>query len=269
MKIGESEFNDTPIPGTERARPKEIMGGFAKGLRVIEAFADSVDDKLSISNVARLSGLDRAVARRCILTLLHTGYINTDGKRYHLTPRILRLSNSFLAASLPRSLSPTLESVSEKIHESCSASVLDDTAIIYIARASQRRVMSVGLHIGSRLPAFCTSMGRVLLASLGEEKVIDVLKRSPLEPLTRKTRVDVDELLKEISKVRKKGFALVDQELEMGLRSISVPVYNVSGKVVAAINVGVHASRITSRQLTKKVLPVLLEAQSELSQVLP
>jgi len=269
MDAERSRPSTVAIPGISGENRKEIMGGFAKGLRVIEAFADNVDDKLSIAEIARLSGLDRAVARRCILTLLHTGYINSDGKRYFLTPRILRLSNAYLAASLPSLLDSTLDAVSKRIHESCSASVLEDTEIIYIARASHHRVMSIGLHVGSRLPAFCTSMGRVLLAALPEDQAREILERSSREQLTPKTRTDVDALLKEIRKVRSDGYALVDQELEMGLRSISVPIYNISRKVVAALNVGVHASRVTSRQLLTEVLPVISEAQSQLARVLP
>ena len=150
---------------------REIMGGFLKGLSVIEAF-DRGREALTIAEVAKTTGLDRATARRCLLTLLRLGYAETNGRQFRLTPRILRLGFAYLAATpLPRLVQPHLDRLSDLSQGSCSVSVLDDTEIVYVARATQRRVLSIGLNVGSRLPVDCTSMGRVLLASLPETQL--------------------------------------------------------------------------------------------------
>lgn len=244
------------------------MGGFAKGLSVIEAFSNN-HEGMSIADIARITGLDRATARRCIITLVNTGYATANGRLYSLTPRVLRLSSAYLNASLPRLLQPSLESLAEKLHESCSAAILDKTEIMYIARASQHRVMSIGLQIGSRLPAYCTSMGRVLLAALPTEEARERLRSTERKPLTPHTLTKIDDLMEELNSVRGAGYAINDQELELGLRSIAVPVRNIAGKVVAALNVGVPAAHISTTQLRKAFLPQLLDETAKLAEVLP
>jgi IclR family pca regulon transcriptional regulator len=247
----------------------EIMGGFLKGLSVIEAF-DRDHDALAIADVARLTGLDRATARRCLLTLARLGYAESDGRRFRLTARVLRLGYAYLsAAALPRLIQPYLERLSEATGESCSASVLDGDEIVYVARASQRRVLSIGLSVGSRLPAFCASMGRVLLAALPPEDARRLFSRAPLPKLTPATVTDVGRLMAILDEVRAQDFAIIDQELEIGLRSIAVPLRNGQGKVVAALNVGLQAARMAPERMIEDILPKLRSVQDEVARLLP
>lgn len=240
------------------------MGGFAKGLAVLEAFGRR-GTGMTIADTARLTGLDRATARRCLLTLEQLGYATHDGKFFSLTVRVLALGHAYLAsAPLPSQLQPFLEQLSAAHEESCSASTLDGTDIIYIARASQRRVMSIGLGVGSRLPAYCASMGRVLLAALPDAEVMAILDRSRLRANTPKTIVDKAALLAEIARVREQGYALIDEELEIGLRSIAIPIYNASRATVAAINTGVQTSRLSCEQLRRDILPRMIDVQRQL-----
>jgi len=246
----------------------DFVSGFAKGLRVIEAFGES-DRRLSIADVAKKTGLDRATVRRSLLTLFELQYADYDGKFFTLTPRILRLGHSYLSATpLPTLLQPHLDVLAEKTGQSSSASVLDDTQILYIARASQRRVMSINLNPGSRLPAYCSSMGRVLLAALSDSNARDVLARSDLRANTDRTLVDPDAIMSELGRVRELGYALIDQELELGLRSIAVPLKNRRGETIAALNVGAPAAHISLEQMTYDVLPLLKEAAENIMPLL-
>lgn len=246
----------------------DVMGGFAKGLSVIEAF-DEDHEALSIADVSRLTGLDRATARRCLLTLLKGGYASTDGRLFTLTPRVLRLGYAYLtAAPLPRRLQPFLERLSEATQESCSAAIMDGTDIVYVARVAQRRVMSIALNTGSRLPAYCSSMGRVLLAAMAPEEARGLLERSDRRAMTAKTLTGIEDLMTELDRVRQAGYALVDQELELGLRSIAVPIITAGGRVVAAMNTGAQAARASSARLKTEILPLMLDVQAELRRVL-
>ena len=247
---------------------RDIMGGLAKGLLAIETFtADR--PRQSIAEVSASSGLDRATARRCLLTLAHLGYADYDGKYFTLTPRILRLGTACLATMpLPQMVQPLLDRLSDQLGESSSVSILDGAEIVYVARAAQRKVMSIALMPGSRLPAFCTSMGRVMLAALPETEAREMLDASPLLPRTRLTRTDVETIMAELETVKVQGFALIDQEVEMGLRSIAVPVLNARGATIAALNVGVPATQDKVDELQKLYLPALLEVQAELKAML-
>lgn len=252
-----------PSPGDEAADPN-FMTSLARGLVVIRAFTEQ-QPRLSIAEVARLSGLPRAAARRCLLTLEKLGYAGSDGRSFFLRPKILALGYAFLSStSLPKAIQPFLERVSEQLHESCSAGVLDDDEVVYIARAATKRIMSVGLSVGSRLPAFWTSMGRVLLAQLPPAELQRRL--ATLEPhgFTDKTVTDKAQLLRLLEQVRQRGYCIVDQELEVGLRSVSVPVVNTGGQVVAAMNCGLQAQRVSRRELESRVLPVLQSTAQEL-----
>jgi IclR family pca regulon transcriptional regulator len=241
-----------------------FVEALARGLAVIRSF-DQEHERLTISEVARLAGLSRATARRSLLTLSALGYVGTNGKHFWLTPKILSLGHAYLSSTpLPRLLQPVLERVSEETGESCSASILEGGEIVYIARAATRRIISVGLGVGSRLPAYCTSMGRVLLAALEPAELEAYLERTPLRPLTPHTLTDPHLLRQELARVREKGYALVDQELELGLRSIAVPVHNARGKVLAAMNIGVQAGRVSQAELIDNLLPVLRRAARSL-----
>ncbi|CAM5354843.1 Pca regulon regulatory protein [Mycolicibacterium aubagnense] len=247
---------------------RDIMGGLAKGLSVIETFT-AERPRQSISEVSVASGLDRATARRCLLTLAHLGYADYDGKFFTLTPRVLRLGTACLATMpLPQLVQPLLDSLSEQIGESSSVSILDGADIVYVARAAQKKVMSIGLMPGSRLPAYCTSMGRVLLAALPEAAAGEILSRAPLTARTSHTLTDPEALVSEFARVRLQGHAIVDQEVELGLRSIAIPLYNSRGQTVAAMNVGVAASRTEVDDMIRLYLPAMIVVQAELRKLM-
>ena len=239
------------------------MLSLARGLAVIRAF-EHADEALSVSEVARRASLSRAAARRCLYTLERLGYAGGADGAFELKPKVLLLGNAYLgSATVARAAQPVLEAVSERLQESCSLSVLDGTDIVYVARAAMRRILSIGITVGTRLPAYCTSMGRVLLASLDDREQASVLSRLELTAHTPRTMTDLDALRTELKRVRAAGFALVDQELEIGLRSIAVPVHG-RGTVVAAINIGVHAARVDLRTMTRQYVPVLRSAAREI-----
>lgn len=268
------------VPATRRkgaqaaappARPvgdRNYMVVLEKGLSVIECF-DRQRTRLTIAEVAAITGLSRAAARRCLLTLTQLGYTEFNGKFFSLAPRVLRLGHAYLAsASLPQILQPFLERLREQTNESSSASVLDRHEIVYIARVSTKRIMSVGLSAGSRLPAYCTSMGRVLLAALPPDAARAMLEGIPRPALTARTVTRIDLLMAELAKVRQHGYCINDQELEVGLTSVAVPVIDSAGQTIAALNIGApsqHASRGVIRDL---FLPRLLQTQASLRPLL-
>ena len=249
-------------------RPGDMMGGFAKGLAVLSCFGQG-RERLTIAAVARATGLDRATARRCLITLERLGYARFEAGSYALTARVLSLGHAYLASTpLPEQLQPFLDRLAARIGESCSASILDGTEIVYIARSSQRRVMSISLGVGSRLPAYCASMGRVLLAALPGGEVGPLLARSARDALTPKTLTEPDALCAEIARVGQQGYCIVDEELEIGLRSLAVPIRNRSGQVVAALNTGVQTGRASVARLRDELLPELLAVQHQLASTL-
>jgi IclR family transcriptional regulator, pca regulon regulatory protein len=232
-----------------------------RGLAVIRAF-DAEHRELTLSEVARGTGLTRAAARRFLLTLVALGYVHFDGRRFSLRPRVLELGFAYLSSlSLPDVAEPHMEALVARINESSSISVLDDTDVVYVARVPTRRIMSITLAVGTRLPAYATSMGRVLLAALPDSELDERIARMDLRPLTPRTVTDADALRRVIAQVRRQGgHALVDQELEQGLRSAAVPIHDADGAVVAALNVSVHASRATMPELRARFLPPAREA---------
>jgi len=243
----------------------DYMLSLARGLSVIRAFGDG-RAALSVGEVSKRTGLSRAAARRCLHTLAVLGYAQAQEGAYVLTPAVLALGQAYLgSAPVARVAQPVLERVSEQLHESCSLAVLDDDDIVYLARASARRILSIGLSVGSRLPAVHTSMGRVLVAALPEAKRTRYIETLPLVRHTPKTIVDRRAFRAELARVAAQGFAIVDEELELGLRSIAVPVTRSDGTVVAAINVGAHAARLDVRALERDVLPVLRSAAAEIA----
>lgn len=246
---------------------RDIMGGLAKGLAVIETFtADR--PRQTIAEAAVAAGMDRATTRRCLLTLAHQGYADYDGKFFTLTPRVLRLGTACLATMpLPQMVQPWLDALSEELGESSSVSILDGAEIVYVARAAQRKVMSIALMPGSRLPAYCTSMGRVMLAALPEAQARDILA-AELPARTSHTLTDAAAILQELARVRAQGYAVIDQEVELGLRSIAVTVLNARGKVVAALNFGLPARGEPLQSVVDQYLPAMLRVQTELRRVL-
>lgn len=243
---------------------RDTMGGLAKGLRVIETFT-AERPRQSIGEAAAASGLDRATARRCLLTLAHNGYADYDGKYFILTPRILRLGTACLATMpLAQIVQPYLDRLSDQIGESSSVSVLDGAEIVYVARAAQQKVMSISLMPGSRLPAYCTSMGRVMLAALPVAELQALLAQAPFPARTPHALTSAQAIAQALDRVRHEGHAVIDQEVEIGLRSIAVPLMNARGRVIAALNVGLAAAHATAAELPGRYLAALSQIQSEL-----
>jgi IclR family transcriptional regulator, pca regulon regulatory protein len=225
-----------------------------RGLSVIRAF-DAEHRELRLSEVARATGLTRAAARRFLLTLVELGYMHFDGSRFSLRPRVLELGFAYLSSlSLPEIAAPHMEALVARLNESSSLSVLDDTDVVYVARVPTRRIMSITLAVGTRLPAYATSMGRVLLAGLPGDELEERLARIEVRQLTPRTVATEAALREVIDQVRRQGYAVTDQELEQGLRSAAVPIHDASGAVAAALNVSVHASRATMHDLRSRFL---------------
>ena len=237
------------------AQSSDFVQSLERGLAVIRAF-DSEHRELALSEVARSTGLTRAAARRFLLTLVKLGYVNFSQGRFSLRPRVLELGYAYLSSlSLPEVALPHMEALVAEVNESCSISVLDELDIVYVARVPTRRIMSITLAVGTRLPAFVTSMGRVLLAGLPDDELEERLERIEIVPLTPHTVKDKDELRSMLDAVRRQGYAATDQELEEGLRSLAVPLHSSSGAVTAALNVSVHASRASIASLRRDFLP--------------
>jgi IclR family pca regulon transcriptional regulator len=243
---------------------RDFILGLKKGLAVIECFDDE-HERLTCADVAVKTGLSRAAARRCLLTLSKLGYAHSDGKVFALSPRVLRLGYAYLlSASLPQLLQPFVEHLSERVHESCSAAILEGEDIVYVARAATRRIMSSGLCVGTRLPAYCTSMGRVLLASLAPEEARRRLAQIERRKLTPFTRTDLADLECILEQVRRDGYCIVDQELEVGLVSIAVPLVNNAGHVAGGMNVASSTTRVKAERLAERFLPGLIGVQKDL-----
>ena len=241
-------------------REAHFVQSLERGLAVIRAF-DAQRPELTLSEVARHCDLTRAAARRFLLTLADLGYVRTDGRLFRLTPRVLELGYAYLSSlSLPEVAAPHLERLVAEVHESSSMSVLDGDDIIYVARVPTARIMTVAINVGTRFPAYATSMGRVLLAALPSSELSAYLGRVRLEPLAPRTITSPEALRAELERVSAQGWAIVDQELEAGLRSVAAPVRDRAGTTVAAINVSVHASRTTLDGIRRKLVPPLRAA---------
>ena len=246
----------------------EFVQSLARGLRVLTAFS-SENPRLSLADAARLTGLTRATTRRCLHTLTQLGYAETNGKSFQLTPRVLDLGYAYLSsANLGAIAEPFMETLSEALDESVSLAVLDGTEIVYVARVPTKRIMSIGLALGSRLPAVVTSMGRVLLSSLPDEKLRGFLDQTTLIRYTKRTITDKSKLKQELLSIRRQQFALVDRELEEGLRSLAVPLSNRDGRIVAALNVGTQTERVPRETLLSSILPQLRRTAEQINEVL-
>ena len=239
----------------------DYVQSLARGLSVITAFSEE-SPALTLSEVAEKTKLTRATARRFLLTLVQLGYMRTDGKNFSLTPRVMELGYSYLASQgLSDVIAPRLRELSERAHESASAAILDGGDIVYIARSAGRKIMQVRITVGTRFPAAATSMGRVLLAALPEAEATALLHEHPAPALTAYTTTSASELTRELALVRQQGYALVDQELELGLRSLALPIHDTAGAVVAAINVSTTSGQPLDATLTQ-LLPALQECAS-------
>ena len=247
---------------------RNFVTSFARGLQVIESFYQEPQG-MTAARVARKTGLSRAAVRRFLMTLEMLGHAENSSGVYNLRPSILRIGCSYLSStSLPALAQPILEQVSERVHESTSLSALDEDNIIYLARHTSSRVLSVGLSVGSRLPAYCTSMGRVMLADLPRKDLAAYMARVKMKKWTSKTVTSKAGLMEILAKVAVDRYALVDGELEPGLRSLAVPIRTPQGRTVAAMNVGAHVSSVTVGDMLERILPVLQQNADVLSRLL-
>ncbi len=241
------------------------MRSFARGLEVIRSFSQQTPTQ-TLSEVALRTGLTRAGARRILLTLQALGYVDSDGRQFRLTPRILDLGFAYLSSMPFWSLAePEMESLADEIGESCSAAVLEGMDVVYVLRVHTHKIMRTSLGVGSRLPAYCTALGRVLLAGLDEAELRQRLLDSGIQRHTDHTVTDIEELVARIGQVRKQGWSLVNQELEEGLISVAAPIVNRSSKVVAAINISGQVNRTDVDAMKQRFLPALLLRASAIS----
>jgi IclR family transcriptional regulator, pca regulon regulatory protein len=246
----------------------DFIESLDRGLRVLEVFGGS-RQPMMLSDLAKAADLPRATARRILFTLERAGFVATDGKLFRLMPRVLVLASSYLASNHVVSvLQPALDRLSGEAQEISSMAILDGNDVVFIARASPTRIFSSGIDIGYRLPAFCTSVGRVLLSQLPDDELAAVLDKMDLAPLTPFTVTDKKRLQKTIIADRAKGYSLVDREAEPGFRSISVPIRRYDGAIVAAINMGAHVDRVSSAEMVERFLPRLREAAASVKSML-
>ncbi|MFL6143376.1 MAG: IclR family transcriptional regulator C-terminal domain-containing protein [Labedaea sp.] len=247
-----------------KPRGPDFVQSLERGLAVIRAF-DGTRPELTLSEVAAATGVTRAAARRFLLTLAELGYVRADGRYFSLTARVLELGYAYLSSlSLPEVAEPHLETLVAEVNESSSISVLDGMDVVYVARVPTSRIMTVVISVGTRFPAYATSMGRVLLAGLTEPELDAYLATVNLRPLTTRTVSSVAALRGEISRVRAQGFALVNQELEDGLRAIATPVRDRTGRIIAALNVSANATRTSLEVMRRDLLPPLLKTAARI-----
>ncbi len=246
----------------------DFIEGMAKGLAVLESF-DTERQRLNATLAAQRAGLTRAAARRHLLTLTHLGYLETDGGYFWLAPKVLRFSGSYLAsARLPRMLQPTLNRLAAQTSESFSAVVLDGDHVVIVARSGSARVLAYGLHLGARLPAHATSTGRVLLAARSRSEFNAWMKGRELPRLTAYTTVEPKKFRDIIAQVRTQDFCIASQEHELGVHALAVPLRNMDGRTVAALNVVAAPQRLEARAMETGLLPLMQEAARELRPML-
>ena len=253
---------------TDSRGATDFIESLDRGLRVLELFGGG-QQPMTLSDLAKAADLPRATARRILFTLERAGFVASDGKLFRLTPRVLVLASSYLASNHVVSvLQPALDRLSSEAQEISSMAILDGNDVVFIARASPTRIFSSGIDVGYRLPAFCTSVGRVLLSRLSDDELASALDAMDLAPLTPHTVIDKKLLLKTIIADRAQGYSLVDREAEPGFRSISVPVRRYDGGIVAAINMGAHVDRVSAAEMIERFLPRLRDAAASVKSML-
>jgi IclR family pca regulon transcriptional regulator len=266
-------LNEEPVALTDAApgdvNDRDYVSSFARGLEVIRVFTRH-NPKMTLSEVAQSTGMTRATVRRFLLTLVREGYVENNGRHFSLRPKILELGFSALASmNIWEVAQPIMNDLAERLRESCFAAVLDRDSVIYVASANSDRRVSVGITIGSRVPAHCVSTGRVLLAALADDVLHQYLDEMTLTKFTPNTITSKVQLRGVIREVRAQGWSIVDQELEVGLRSLSVPIRDGKGKTVAALNVCCPSTRITPEDMRTRVLAQTMEASSRITLALP
>lgn len=259
---------DQQSPAESGVNRNEFVRSLATGLRVLEAFS-ATEPKLTLSDVARRAGVSRATARRMLLTLVHEGYAHTDGRFFELTPKVLGLGQGYWSGrGWHELLQPSLGELSTALGESCSAALLFGDEVMYVCRVHTRRIMRIDLGLGTKLPAFATSMGRVLLSGLEDAVLEERLRSTERRAFTSRTVTDPERLREIITQVRAGGWAVVDEELELGLRSVAVPVRDRSGRVVLALNTSLPAGRESVQESLDRTLPQLLNCATAVEDVI-
>jgi IclR family transcriptional regulator, pca regulon regulatory protein len=264
LRVAEPDAPAVSAP-EERGAEREHVHSVLRLFEVLRAFGRE-RPRMTLSEVAERSGMTRASARRFLLTLVHAGYAESDGRRFALTPKLLELGQAVMAGSSIWDVArPVLAGVSERLGEACYGAVLDGPEVLYVLHIpAAKHLINVDLRVGSRTPAYCTSVGRVLLAGLTPEAAARVLDAGPIEPRAPKTITDRAKLLDAVEQARRQGWAVVDEELEPGLRSLSVPLRGRGGVVVGAINVCGPTSRVALRELRTRFLGELLDAAAKI-----
>jgi IclR family transcriptional regulator, pca regulon regulatory protein len=261
-EIADALSNDT------RGSDRDVVTSFVRGLNVIRAFT-SAHRSMTLSEVAERTGTNRAATRRFLMTLVSEGYATTNGRKFHLLPKVLELGFSALASfGLTDVAQPVLNDLSDAVQETCFVVILDCPSVVYVAKSHSRRVMVATLEIGSRAPAYTMSSGRVLLSAFPPKELERYLRTVKLKPLTPHTVASKLKLKGSIEETRRLGYSVVDQEYEIGLRSISVPIRNRSGEIIAALNVACPSPRFTLEDMRVRLLPKLLNSASKITQFL-
>jgi IclR family pca regulon transcriptional regulator len=261
-------MSDQSAGADAKIRVSEGMGGLAKGLAIIEAFSPQ-RTRMTVSEAADVSGTSRASARRCLLTLTELGYLGFDGKYFRPQPRLLSLSHAYSGTrSLPEIARPFLAAARDELRESISLAVLDQDAALFVARAEAERLVTTGISLGTRIDLYCSATGRVLLSGWPDERLTAYLDRVRPEPRTKYALVRKTALRDAIKSARKDGFSSTDQELEIGLRSMAVPVRDSRGVVVAAMSASASSARVSMPQMIKTFFPVLRQSADALGRAL-
>lgn len=255
-------------PQARKKEEADYVMGLEKGLAVIEAFG-LLRGTASLTQLAEVTGHTKASVRRCLLTLCKLGYAAQDGRQFQLASRSLRLGHAYVASNaLTKVAQPILEMTSERTHESASVAVLDSQDVVFVARSTHRRSLSSGLGVGARLPAYCSATGRVLLSGRPKEEVKFILNRMTRPALTPHTRTGLRDILQEIERARDQGYSICNEELEIGLRSIAVPIRTGRGELIAALSLSVSTSRMSRDQVVDKLLPELEMARRNFAALL-
>ncbi|MEA3001678.1 MAG: IclR family transcriptional regulator, pca regulon regulatory protein [Sphingomonadales bacterium] len=261
--MSEEKTGDGPAP-----RAAEGMAGLAKGLAIIESFGKACS-QVTVADAARATGVSRAAARRCLLTLAELGYLTFDGKHFRATPRMLRLGASYLdSAPLPQIAQTHLEAARDRLDESVSLAVIEDGFSVFVARAEADHIVSTGVRVGARLPAYCTATGRVLLSGMTDAELHAYLDRCDFKARTNRTLVERGAIENAVERARSNGYDLTDEELELGMRSIAVGVRDPSGTVIAAISASAYSARITLDAMISNFLPVLREQAQKIGRAM-
>ncbi len=260
----------TDLRAVEMTRPRRIkdsdfVQSLARGLLVIRSF-DEDHRRQTLSDVARRTNLNRATARRLLLTLADLGYVRLDDRYFSLSPGVLQLGYAYIAALGARAIAqPYLESLGEAVGESCSMTVLDGTDVVYVARVPAKRIFSLTLGVGSRLPAYITSMGRVIMSDLPESEIDEILAASNLEARNANSVIDPALIKIEVQKAKAQGWYLLDEELELGIRAVAAPIRDETGRVVGAINVSTTTALTSKPKIYDEIVPAVLKTSHEIS----